>query len=46
MKCVSSLKSKGASRARGNKIVRRKDGKGKWRLYVINPNNPRQKARQ
>ena len=45
MKCVSSLKSKKV-RARGNKLVRRKDGRGKWRLYVINSNNPRQKAKQ
>ena len=46
MKVVSSLKSKGSSRSKGNKIVRRRDGKGKVRLYVINEKDPRQKARQ
>jgi len=46
MKVVSSLKSKGSLRNRDNKIVRRRDGKGKMRLLVINKNAPRQKAKQ
>jgi len=45
MKCVASLKSKKV-RARGNKVVRRRDGKGKMRIYVINSADPRQKAKQ
>ncbi len=29
-----------------NRVVRRRDGKGKVRLFVINPDNPRMKAKQ
>jgi large subunit ribosomal protein L36 len=45
MKKTSSLKSL-KSRDKNNKVVRRRDGKGKMRLYVINKENPRMKAKQ
>jgi ribosomal protein L36 len=45
MKKTSSLKSL-KSRDKKNKVVRRRDGKGKMRLYVINKDNPRMKAKQ
>lgn len=45
MKKTSSLKSL-KSRDKNNKVVRRRDGKGKVRLYVINKENPRMKAKQ
>ena len=45
MKKTSSLKSL-KLRDKKNKIVRRRDGKGKMRLYIINKDNPRQKAKQ
>lgn len=45
MKKTASLKSL-KSRDKNNKVVRRRDGKGKMRLYVINKENPRMKAKQ
>ena len=45
MKKTSSLKSL-KKRDKNNKIVRRRDGKGKMRFYVINKENPRMKAKQ
>ena len=45
MKKTSSLKSL-KTRDKNNKVVRRRDGKGKMRLYVINKENPRMKAKQ
>jgi ribosomal protein L36 len=45
MKKTRSLKSL-KSRDKNNKIVRRRDGKGKVRLYIINKEDPRMKARQ
>ena len=45
MKKTSSLKSL-KKRDKNNKIVRRRDGRGKMRLFVINKDNPRMKARQ
>ena len=45
MKKTSSIKSL-KKRAKGNKVVRRRDGQGKMRLYVINDKDPRQKAKQ
>ena len=45
MKKTSSLKSL-KKRDKNNKIVRRLDGKGKMRFYVINKENPRMKAKQ
>lgn len=45
MKKTSSLKSL-KSRDKKNKIVRRRDGQGKMRLYIINKDNPRMKAKQ
>lgn len=45
MKKTSSIKSL-KSRDKGNKVVRRRDGKGKVRLYVINKEKPRMKAKQ
>ncbi len=45
MKKTSSIKSL-KSRDKNNKVVRRRDGKGKMRLYVINKENPRMKAKQ
>ena len=45
MKKTSSLKSL-KSRDKNNKVVRRRDGQGKMRLYVINKENPRMKAKQ
>lgn len=45
MKKTSSLKSL-KKRDKNNKIVRRRDGSGKMRLFVINKDNPRMKARQ
>lgn len=45
MKKTSSLKSL-KSRDKKNKVVRRRDGQGKIRLYVLNPDNPRMKAKQ
>ncbi len=45
MKKTSSIKSL-KNRSRGNSVVRRRDGKGKVRLYVINKDDPRQKAKQ
>ena len=45
MKKTSSLKSL-KSRDKKNKVVRRKDGKNKVRLYVINKEKPRMKAKQ
>jgi ribosomal protein L36 len=45
MKKTSSLKSL-KSRDKNNKIVRRRDGQGKVRLYIINKENPRMKAKQ
>jgi ribosomal protein L36 len=45
MKKTSSIKSL-KSRDKNNKVVRRRDGKGKIRLYVINKENPRMKAKQ
>lgn len=45
MKKTSSLKSL-KKRDKNNKIVRRRDGKGKMRLYIINKEDPRMKAKQ
>ena len=45
MKKTSSIKSL-KKRNRNNRVVRRRDGKGKMRLYVINKDDPRQKAKQ
>lgn len=45
MKKTSSLKSL-KKRDKKNKVVRRRDGKGKMRMYVINKDNPRMKAKQ
>ena len=45
MKKTSSLKSL-KKRDKNNKVVRRRDGKGKMRFYVINKENPRMKAKQ
>jgi len=45
MKKTSSIKSL-KSRDKNNRVVRRRDGKGKIRLYVINKDNPRMKAKQ
>lgn len=45
MKKTSSLKSL-RKRDKNNKIVRRRDGKGKMRLYIINKDDPRMKAKQ
>ena len=45
MKKTSSIKSL-KKRDKNNKVVRRRDGKGKMRLYVINKENPRMKAKQ
>ena len=45
MKKTSSLKTL-KNRDKNNKVVRRRDGKGKMRLYVINKENPRMKAKQ
>ncbi len=45
MKKTSSLKSL-KNRDKKNKVVRRRDGRGKMRLFVINKDNPRMKARQ
>lgn len=45
MKKTRSLKSLKA-RDKNNKIVRRRDGQGKVRLFIINKENPRMKARQ
>ncbi len=45
MKKTASIKSL-KTRDRNNRVVRRRDGKGKMRLYVINKDNPRQKAKQ
>jgi len=45
MKKTSSIKSL-KKRDKNNKVVRRRDGKGKVRLYVINKENPRMKAKQ
>lgn len=45
MKKTSSLKTL-RSRDKKNKLVRRRDGKGKMRLYIINKENPRMKAKQ
>ena len=45
MKKTSSLKSL-KKRDKNNKVVRRRDGRGKMRLFVINKDNPRMKARQ
>lgn len=45
MKKTSSLKTL-RSRDKNNKIVRRRDGNGKMRLYVINKEKPRMKAKQ
>lgn len=45
MKKTRSLKSL-KSRDKNNKVVRRRDGKGKVRLYIINKEDPRMKARQ
>lgn len=45
MKKTSSLKSL-KKRDKKNKIVRRRDGSGKMRLYIINKDKPRQKAKQ
>ena len=45
MKKTSSLKSL-KKRDKNNKVVRRRDGKGKMRFYIINKENPRMKAKQ
>lgn len=45
MKKTSSIKSL-KSRDKKNKVVSRRDGKGKKRLYVINKEKPRMKAKQ
>jgi len=45
MKKTSSIKSL-KKRDKNNKVVARRDGKGKKRLYVINKGNPRMKAKQ
>ena len=45
MKKTSSLKSL-KKRDKNNKVVRRRDGKGKIRLYVINKEKPRMQAKQ
>lgn len=45
MKKTSSIKSL-KKRDKNNKVVCRRDGKGKKRLYVINKENPRMKAKQ
>ncbi|MBI3441981.1 MAG: 50S ribosomal protein L36 [Proteobacteria bacterium] len=45
MKKTSSIKSL-KSRDKNNKVVCRRDGKGKKRFYVINKDNPRMKAKQ
>jgi ribosomal protein L36 len=45
MKKTSSIKSL-KKRDKNNKVVRRRDGKGKVRLYVINKEKPRMKAKQ
>jgi len=45
MKKTSSIKTL-KSRDKNNKVVRRRDGKNKIRLYVINEENPRMKAKQ
>lgn len=45
MKKTNSI-GKQAKRDQKNRVVRRRDGKGKVRLYVINPDNPRMKAKQ
>lgn len=45
MKKTASIKSL-KKRDKNNKVVRRRDGKGKMRLYVINKENPRMKAKQ
>jgi large subunit ribosomal protein L36 len=45
MKKTASLKSL-KKRDKNNKIVRRRDGKGKMRFYIINKENPRMKAKQ
>ncbi|MCK4944698.1 MAG: 50S ribosomal protein L36 [Alphaproteobacteria bacterium] len=46
MRKTSSLKSLKLRDLKNNKVVRRRDGKGKMRLYVINKENPRMKAKQ
>jgi ribosomal protein L36 len=45
MKKTSSIKSL-KKRDKNNKVVSRRDGKGKKRLYIINKANPRMKAKQ
>ncbi|MBL1147191.1 MAG: 50S ribosomal protein L36 [Pseudomonadota bacterium] len=45
MKKTNSI-GKQAKRDQKNRVVRRRDGKGKVRLYVINSENPRMKAKQ
>lgn len=45
MKVLSSLKS-AKTRGKGSRVISRRSKSGKRRVYVINKQNPRLKARQ